>query len=52
VRYGTTTTAFNGSRFSLTFLLWLFAFLVCLSVLGFIGFGYLRHALDAFPKLG
>ncbi len=36
----------------LTFLLWLFAFLVCLSVLGFIGFGYLRHALDAFPKLG
>jgi Na+/proline symporter len=36
----------------LTFLLWLIAFLVCLSVLGFIGFGYLRHALDAFPKLG
>ena len=35
----------------LTFLLWLFAFLVCLSVLGFIAFGYLGHALDAFPKL-
>lgn len=36
----------------LTFLLWLFAFLVCLSVLSFIAFGYLGHALDAFPKLG
>jgi Na+/proline symporter len=36
----------------LTFLLWLFAFLVCLSALGFIGFGYLSHALDNFPKLG
>ena len=36
----------------LTFLLWLFAFLVCLSVLGFIAFGYIGHALDAFPKVG
>jgi hypothetical protein len=36
----------------LTFLLWLFAFLVCLGVLSLIASGYLGHALDAFPKLG
>ena len=34
------------------FLLWLFAFLVCLAFLGFIAFGYLGNALDRFPKLG
>ncbi len=36
----------------ITFLLWLFAFFVCLSVQSFIAFGYLGHALDTFPKLG
>jgi hypothetical protein len=34
------------------FLLWIFAFLVCLAVLGFIAFGYLGQALDGLPKLG
>jgi len=34
------------------FLLWIFAFLVCLAVLGFIAFGYIGHALDGLPKLG
>jgi len=33
------------------FLLWIFAFLVCLAVLGFIGFGYVGHALDGLPRL-
>jgi hypothetical protein len=33
------------------FLLWIFAFLVCLAVLGFIVFGYIGHALDGLPRL-
>jgi hypothetical protein len=33
------------------FLMWIFAFLVCLAVLGFIAFGYLGHALDRLPTL-
>jgi hypothetical protein len=33
------------------FLLWVFAFLVCLAVLGFIAFGYIGSALDGLPKL-
>jgi hypothetical protein len=34
------------------FLLWLFAFLVCLAFLGFIVFGYLNDALARLPKVG
>ncbi len=33
------------------FLLWIFAFLVCVAVLGFIAYGYLGDALDRLPKL-
>ncbi len=33
------------------FLLWIFAFLVCVAVFGFIAFGYVGHALDSLPKL-
>jgi hypothetical protein len=33
------------------FLLWVFAFLVCVAFLGFIGFGYLRDVFDGLPKL-
>jgi len=33
------------------FLLWIFAFLVCVAFLGFIAFGYLGHALDGLPKV-
>jgi hypothetical protein len=34
------------------FLLWIFAFLVCLAFLGFILYGYFGDALDRLPKLG
>jgi uncharacterized membrane protein YhaH (DUF805 family) len=33
------------------FLLWIFAFLVCVAFLGFIAFGYLGDVLDGLPKL-
>jgi hypothetical protein len=36
---------------NVAFLLWIFAFLVCLAFLGFIVFGYFGDALDRFPKL-
>jgi amino acid permease len=36
----------------IAFLLWIFAFLVCLAFLGFIAYGYFGNALDRFPKLG
>ena len=36
----------------LAFLLWIFAFLVCLAFLGFLVYGYLGDALDGLPKLG
>jgi len=35
----------------LAFLLWIFAFLVCVAFLGFIAFGYLGDVLDGLPKL-
>jgi len=33
------------------FLLWVFAFLVCVTFLGFIAYGYLGDALDRLPKV-
>jgi hypothetical protein len=42
----------SGDVRRLAFLLWIFAFLVCLAFLGFIVYGYLGDALDRFPKLG
>jgi hypothetical protein len=42
----------SGHVRRIAFLLWIFAFLVCLAFLGFIAFGYLGDALDRFPKLG
>jgi hypothetical protein len=42
----------SGHVRRVAFLLWIFAFLVCLAFLGFIAFGYLGDALDRFPKLG
>jgi hypothetical protein len=35
----------------IAFLLWIFAFLVCLAFLGFIVHGYFASALDHLPKL-
>jgi len=31
--------------------MWIFAFLVCVDVLGFIAYGYLGDALDRLPKV-
>jgi len=31
--------------------MWIFAFFVCIAVLGFIAFGYVGHALDRLPAL-
>jgi hypothetical protein len=33
------------------FLLWIFAFLVCVAFLGFIAYGYFGDALDQLPKV-
>jgi len=33
------------------FLLWIFAFLVCVAFLGFIAYGYLGHAVDGLPRV-
>jgi hypothetical protein len=33
------------------FLLWIFAFLVCVAFLGFIAYGYLGDVLDRLPKV-
>jgi hypothetical protein len=35
----------------IAFLLWIFAFLVCLAFLGFLVHGYFGNALDRLPKL-
>jgi hypothetical protein len=42
----------SGHVRRVAFLLWLFAFLVCLAFLGFIAFGYLSDVLAPLPKLG
>jgi hypothetical protein len=42
----------SGHVRHVAFLLWLFAFLVCLAFLGFIVFGYLNDLLAHVPKLG
>jgi len=42
----------SGHVRRVAFLLWLFAFLVCLAFLGFIAYGYLGDALDRLPKFG
>ena len=42
----------SGDVRRLAFLLWIFAFLVCLAFLGFLVHGYFGNALDGLPKLG
>ena len=42
----------SGDVRRVAFLLWIFAFLVCLAFLGFIAYGYFGDALDRLPKLG
>ncbi len=41
----------SGDVRRLAFLLWVFAFLVCVAFVGFIVFGYFGDALDSLPKL-
>jgi hypothetical protein len=42
----------SGNVRRLAFLMWIFAFLVCLAFLGFIVYGYLEDVLAGLPKLG
>jgi hypothetical protein len=41
----------SGDVRRLAFLLWIFAFLVCLAFLGFIAYGYLGDVLGGLPQL-